>query len=194
MVVHADWLLDHWVKSHAEGLSFMGGTIERSAVAHLVDPATPLPPTAGERIGLIDGQLADPANRMALFNWFYQMGEWVDRVSGVDGLAVKLRAVSHAERGALVPEEVKAVFPQLMLTKEFPPTLLTHGGVDSVVPLEESRATYERLRELGVEVKLDILANAEHGLAIPGQYINAFVEGAAGAERAGVAFLLQHIK
>lgn len=40
------------------------------------------------------------------------------------------------------------------LTKDFPPTVILHGTGDTMVPVEESRRVAEKLRGLGVEVKI----------------------------------------
>ncbi|WP_229908490.1 alpha/beta hydrolase [Comamonas sp. JC664] len=47
-----------------------------------------------------------------------------------------------------------------------PPTLLLHGGADSVVPLDASRALAARLAQVGVSHALFTLPYAEHGFDI----------------------------
>lgn len=64
-----------------------------------------------------------------------------------------------------VPELAAAASPVSYVEegRPLPPTLIMHGGRDELVPFNQSRRLYERLRQTGNEVEFYKLPNANHG-------------------------------
>jgi len=54
--------------------------------------------------------------------------------------------------------------PVTWVSADDPPFLILHGDKDEVVPLSQSEALYEHLRDAGVEVTLVVVKNGQHGL------------------------------
>ncbi|KAJ7080501.1 Alpha/Beta hydrolase protein, partial [Mycena epipterygia] len=117
-----------------------------------------------------------PANpRMPLSRLFLQLGVPVDYYTGQHepSLSAALRPLLETDIAAdplalqdamkaLIPPEHHAVFPQLNVTPNFPPTFLCHGSVDSAVPLVESQHMHTLLKRAGVPVRLLALHGADH--------------------------------
>lgn len=57
------------------------------------------------------------------------------------------------------------VDPLRNISKSFPPTFIVHGGSDTMVPVELSRALFERLRECGVRCGMVVVEGEEHTFA-----------------------------
>jgi len=55
--------------------------------------------------------------------------------------------------------------PLTHVTPAFPPTMLLHGDADKVVPFSASLRMWERLREAGVPVDVQLFAGFPHGFA-----------------------------
>lgn len=60
------------------------------------------------------------------------------------------------------PELYKRASPMTYLTKNDPPTLILHGTIDDVVPIEQSDRLAARLKELGIPVVYDRLEGWPH--------------------------------
>ena len=60
------------------------------------------------------------------------------------------------------PELYKRASPMTYLTKNDPPTLILHGTIDDVVPVEQSDRLAARLKELGIPVVYDRLEGWPH--------------------------------
>ena len=60
------------------------------------------------------------------------------------------------------PELYKRASPMTYLTKNGPPTLILHGTIDDVVPIEQSDRLAARLKELGIPVVYDRLEGWPH--------------------------------
>jgi acetyl esterase/lipase len=65
---------------------------------------------------------------------------------------------------AKIPDRVIAANPETYITDSFPPMLLQHGDSDPVVPFQQSRDFYNKLKgkKSGKHVVFEILENAEH--------------------------------
>ena len=63
-----------------------------------------------------------------------------------------------------VVEVAREMSPLLRLEEgiTYPPILLLHGDADPLVPYEQSEAMYERLLELGQDVKMVCVRGANH--------------------------------
>ncbi|MBM80856.1 MAG: hypothetical protein CMJ78_09705 [Planctomycetaceae bacterium] len=65
-------------------------------------------------------------------------------------------------------KEAEKFFPYMAVknvTKEYPPTTMIHGTVDTDVPYEQSAMMAEQFKKHGVEYQLHSIKNGEHGLA-----------------------------
>lgn len=69
----------------------------------------------------------------------------------------------------------------------FPPTFLVHGEADSDVPLAEPQRMAELFRQHGVEHRLIVLPNGEHG------FRGADPAAVRAAQREAVAFAMKHL-
>ncbi|WNR42778.1 alpha/beta hydrolase [Paenibacillus roseipurpureus] len=71
-----------------------------------------------------------------------------------------------AEGWLMKHQQARNLSPLVYLSAEHPPTLNIHGLMDSVVPPEHSAEYAERLRELGVTVRLELLPASKHAFAL----------------------------
>lgn len=118
-----------------------------------------------------------PSNpRMQLARLWLQLGTYLDYWTGAHtpSLSDALRALlpageehtEHAELDARLAEALPpaehAIFPQLLVTHDWPRVLLVHGSEDSAVPVDSSKAMHARLRAAKVETVLRVLDGSEH--------------------------------
>jgi len=121
-----------------------------------------------------------PANsRMLVPRLYLQLGVFLDYYTGEheSSFSASLRASSStASRDLptgyleltteklleLIPERHHALFPELNVTSDWPPTFLCHGAQDTAVPVHESRNMQRLLEKAGVQNKLDIFDGQEH--------------------------------
>lgn len=89
-----------------------------------------------------------PWARFQFYLFCRQHGVWLSEVTGFDAIQK--------------PELLMQYCPLSTLNSQFPPTLLLHGDRDTDVPLEQSIAFHEKLKELGVPSKLIVIKNGEH--------------------------------
>lgn len=118
-----------------------------------------------------------PSNpRMPLARLWLQLGTYLDYWTGAhapslsDALRALLpvgeerteRAELDARLAAALPPAERAIFPQLLVTPDWPRVLLVHGSEDSAVLADSSRAMHARLRAAKVETVLRIVDGSEH--------------------------------
>jgi acetyl esterase/lipase len=84
------------------------------------------------------------------YQYCRQQGLWPLKVSGFD---------PHTE-----PEKFYPYMAVKNVTKNYPPTLMIHGTVDTDVPHEQSVMMAEQFKQVGVPHKLISIQNGEHGL------------------------------
>jgi acetyl esterase/lipase len=86
----------------------------------------------------------------------------------------------HTERNGCLTDALPPVhhtiFPQLLVTPNWPPVMLVHGSEDSVVPADSSRAMYAHLCAAGVETVLRIAEGSEHAFDLKGGAEETFGE------------------
>ena len=184
-----EFLSDHWLSVKPPGTSIMPGAsaIDPEEVAPLLE--SQLAPVA-ESANMLPGD-DDGVLRILLFPYWWQTGELLDHVLG-EPISARLRTLPVQERPAAVPEHLRSALLELRLDNTFPPTFLVHGDADTGVLPSESRATFARLKELGVPVELETVPNAPHGLMISFSPMT-FAPGAEEALEKGMKFLARYI-
>lgn len=155
---------DHWLAvKDRDILDPQGGIIAKEFVAHLLsEPQAPISYDPIPYLG--DDAPNGDSGRTKLLLWWWRTGGFVDVVLGVNGMSRFLRGLSFAQREGYIPETLRPAILQTQLTENFPATFLLHGREDRLVLPAESQLTYDRLRELGVEVQLEMLEGAGHAL------------------------------
>ncbi|KAI9443567.1 alpha/beta-hydrolase [Lactarius indigo] len=129
-------------------------------------PAAQSPPTYHARDSGTPGLPSNP--RMQLARLWLQLGTYLDYWTGAhapSSLSDTLRPLLPAgqERfAAALPPAQRAIFPQLLVTPDWPRVLLIHGSEDSAVPADSSRAIHARLQAAKVETVLRIVEGSEH--------------------------------
>ncbi|MCJ1457940.1 hypothetical protein MMC28_008309 [Mycoblastus sanguinarius] len=151
----------------------------------------PVPPASEAPITISQGMYRDKDNRLALFPTFWRHGNILDYILGAE-ISASLRSLPLAERMQTIPAKLRPALPQSQFDSDYPPTILIHGSLDSIVELAESQTTYNRLRELGVKVELLVVDGASHGLVDP-KNPPSFVPGAAETNEKGLDFVVQEL-
>jgi acetyl esterase/lipase len=116
-----------------------------------------------------------PSNpRMQLARLWLQLGTYLDYWTGLHEPSISdaLRkitpvegedtATTDARLAATLPQSEHALFPQLLVTPEWPCVMLIHGSKDTAVPADSSRALHARLQDAKVETTLHIVPDMEH--------------------------------
>jgi acetyl esterase/lipase len=116
-----------------------------------------------------------PSNpRMQLARLWFQLGIYLDHWTGLHEPSISgtLRSIlpeegediatTDARLSATLPPSERALFPQLLVTSEWPRVMLIHGSKDTAVPVESSRALHTRLQDAKVETTLRIVPDMEH--------------------------------
>jgi acetyl esterase/lipase len=70
---------------------------------------------------------------------------------------------------ARLEEIARQISPVYHVTPDDPPTFIIHGDQDQLVPLQQSERIVEKLKQAGIEAKLDIKKGAGHGWITIGQ-------------------------
>jgi acetyl esterase/lipase len=110
---------------------------------------------------------------MQLARLWLQQGTYLDYWTGAHApsLSDELRALLPASEklmerdaslAAALSSGYRAIFPQLLVTPDWPPVMLVHGSEDSAVPADSSRAMFARLCDANVEAVLRIVEGSEH--------------------------------
>lgn len=185
-----DFLSDHWLRAK-EPHEVLGPTDSRpgwDAVKHLLEDD----PAPAAEAPVVDAQgTHDPSGRLRLFVWLWRTGALLDHVLGAP-LSAHLRSLPKSARLAAVPTHLRPMLLETQIGRGFPPTYLLHGGADPVVPVEESRATCAALRAAGVEVEMEVLEGAPHGLMESYAPVR-FVAGAEEAQERGMRFVARFL-
>ena len=155
---------DHWLAVKDRDVPDPeGGIIARESVAHLLN-TTQAPISYDPMPFLGDEAPHGDSGRTKLLLWWWRTGGFVDVLLGVNGMSRFLRELGLAEREGYIPESLRGAVLQTQMADDFPATFLLHGSDDRLVLPVESELTYERLKELGVEVEMHLLEGAGHTL------------------------------
>lgn len=103
---------------------------------------------------------AESDYRLGLMSTFHQEHLYPDWMTGIDGLSREIK-----EKGPnAIPEQHRRLFATAFgLPKDMPPTALVHGRNDSAVPVVLSEIAVAELKKAGVEVRVELPEDAEHG-------------------------------
>ena len=155
---------DHWLAvKDRDAPDPSGGVVAKDSVAHLLNKQQA--PISDDPIPSLGDEAPNgDSGRTKLLLWWWRTGGFVDVVLGVNGMSRFLRGLSLAEREGYIPEALRGAILQTQLTDTFSPTFLLHGRDDRLVLPAESQLTYDRLKELGVEVEMHMLDGAGHAL------------------------------
>jgi acetyl esterase/lipase len=111
---------------------------------------------------------------MQLAHLWFQFGTYLDYWTGLhepsistvlrellptDGEDIK---VTDARLSAALPPSEHTIFPQLLVTPEWPRVMLIHGSKDTAVLPESSRAMHARLLDAKIDTALHIIEGAKH--------------------------------
>lgn len=183
---------DHWIAVKERDVPDpVGGIVTKESVSHLLDHH-PEPISDDPMPFLGDDAPNGDSGRTKLLLWWWRTGGFLDVVLGVNGMSKVLRDRTLAQREAYIPSVLRTVILQTQLTEKFPPTFLLHGQDDRLVLPAESQTTYDRLKELGVEVELHILEGAGHTLIDEKDPPN-LAAGAKEIQQKAVAFLVNKL-
>ena len=111
----------------------------------------------------------------------FDQGDWLQESSAVQGVVdfygvTKIEPLPHITGGAVpyyafdafiaedfTPEMGRKASAMEYVSEKTAPTLILHGTLDPLVPMEQSRQFYARLQQYGVRTDLLILEGATHG-------------------------------
>ncbi|KAF9554315.1 alpha/beta-hydrolase [Agrocybe pediades] len=93
--------------------------------------------------------------RLNIYCYHLQQGQFLDYYAGLHepSMCASFRTIlsttenpTEEDFRRVIPEEKHGLFPQLCVDANWPPTILIHGVVDDVVPIEESRHFYNLIK------------------------------------------------
>ncbi len=188
---------DHWLAvKDPDVLDPEGGNITKESVAHLLDHF-PEPISDDPMPFLGDDAPNGDSGRSKLLLWWWRTGGFLDVLTGVNGMSKALRDRTLAQRETYIQSSshntVRPMILQTQLTEEFPATFFLHGQDDKFVLPAESLVTYDRLKELGVEVELHMVEGAGHTLIDEKDPPN-LAAGAKEEQQKAVEFLVHKLK
>jgi acetyl esterase/lipase len=113
------------------------------------------------------GEVPEIGSRPWLSSMASVTGARLDFLTGKQGFSkMLLEAYSkdnEVDLAALVPQDLKVLFPELMIGKEFPPSFVLHGTGDKNVVMRESEKTVKELERMDVECEFVAAENWGHG-------------------------------
>ncbi|KAH9954972.1 alpha/beta-hydrolase [Russula dissimulans] len=141
----------------------------------LYPASSSLAPIAQSPPRFAPGPPSMPLNmRQPLARLWLQLGTYLDYWTGLHepSISEALRgllpeegadiSVADTTLAAALPPSEHALFPQLLVTPEWPPVLLIHGSEDTAVLSQSSRAMHTRLLHSKVQSSLRIVEGSEH--------------------------------
>ncbi|KAI1858288.1 uncharacterized protein JN550_012819 [Neoarthrinium moseri] len=151
-----DLLLDHWLTPRPA--TSLGQLVSLDKVPEFL---------AHKTMVSDDQQFDFKKSRFALTTRWELDGTMLDNIFGQPGLGKELLAVEKEQRGDVIPSKLKPAFPQLFVSRDYPPSVFVHGTLDEVVPKEESINQHKQLEDLGVKSKFLLVEGAGHSLINP---------------------------
>lgn len=207
-----DFLDDHWLAAKTGPSPWKGGEVGRGELAEFFpedgrdleevsfDPIViPVlkPQNEEDGKGGEGGGEKKPAlvssRRREMLGLFWREGTLVDYILGRPGISAELRKWPIEERMAHVPEELKPALVQGSLGAGFPPTVFLHGSKDLLVDVGESGRPYEKLKGVGVKVKMLLVEGGGHALLDP-QNMPHLVAGAKEAQEEAWRFVAEELQ
>ncbi len=155
-----------WVRTHARDYGADPtrlGAVGLSAGGHLAallgttDPLDPLDPNSPKAPGRVDC-VVDTAGPT----------DFTDDASPAVGPAIAYVIPAFFGKGRdAIPQAFREASPSLHVDSKSAPTLIVHGTLDDIVPLDQSRKFHQALAKAGVETKLVELEGEGHGFIQP---------------------------
>ncbi|WRT68539.1 uncharacterized protein IL334_005516 [Kwoniella shivajii] len=184
-----NFLLDFWVKPNDPNDYYKALALDHDKLEKLViENGGAVVSDAPLKIDMQKRQATDEFNRVGFFVDWQHKGILLDYILNEHGLSSKINQFPLIERINHIPENKKHLL--LPLDKDTVPTFFIHGTKDLVVPIEESHAAYEELRQLGVQVGKAWVEGADHGLLDPSKPPNR-IQGWEEAVDSGINFVIE---
>ncbi|GAA97987.1 uncharacterized protein L969DRAFT_14852 [Mixia osmundae IAM 14324] len=144
--------------------------IDAKNIQSLIEPGVVLRPTCAEPAAG-DPETGLPTNpRSQLVHYLIEQAVYLDVLTGHKGVTKDLEPLVKNELAAAerIPIDSRALFPQLLVSENWPPSYLLHGSRDSAVLVGETVHIAEKIRRAGVECKVAIIDGAEHSFDLHG--------------------------
>jgi pimeloyl-ACP methyl ester carboxylesterase len=110
-----------------------------------------------------------PANpRMKVAQLWLQLGTYLDYWTGEHEPSLSEALRDNPRPADALPPAHRAIFPQLLVTPDWPRVMLVHGSEDTAVPADSSRVMHALLRAAEVESVLRIVEGAGHAFDLKG--------------------------
>jgi acetyl esterase/lipase len=106
------------------------------------------------------GYPADP--RMKVAHLYFQLGTYLDYWTCEHEPSLSEALRDHPRPADALTPAHRAIFPQLLITPDWPRVMLVHGSEDIAVPTDGSRVMHALLRAAEVESVLRIVEGAGH--------------------------------
>jgi acetyl esterase/lipase len=106
--------------------------------------------------------------RMQLGHLYFQLGTYLDYWTGEHEPSLSEALRDNPRPADALPPAHRAIFPQLLVTPDWPRVMLVHGSEDIAVPIDGSRVMHALLRAAEVESVLRIVEGAEHAFDLKG--------------------------
>ena len=132
----------------------------RSPASAKLAPIAQSPPKYHGPDSLTPGLPANP--RMKLAQLYLQLGTYLDYWTGEHEASLSEALRDNPRPADALPPAHRAIFPQLLVTPDWPRVMLVHGSEDTAVLADSSRTMHALLRAAEVESVLRIVDKAEH--------------------------------
>ena len=115
-----------------------------------------------------------PANpRMQVARLYLQLGTYLDYWTGEHEPSLSETLRNNPRPADALPSAHRAIFPQLLVTPDWPRVMFIHGSKDTAVPTDGSRVMHALLRAAEVKSVLRIVEGAKHVFDLKGDAVEA---------------------
>jgi dipeptidyl aminopeptidase/acylaminoacyl peptidase len=118
---------------------------------------------------------------------YFQLGVFLDYLTGEHSPSVSERlrqampsysSIDYDTAESILkqtlPARAQSLFPQLLISSSWPPSILLHGTTDTAVPISEAREIHAALGKRGVRVELKEIEGEEHGFDLVSEAANQY--------------------
>ncbi|ODN77083.1 hypothetical protein L202_05620 [Cryptococcus amylolentus CBS 6039] len=158
----SDWLSDFWLSPQNVLPYTPFFEYDQTRAKKLVEQGGGKVVSDSAYLTLQGGKVGHTTGRNNLYIHFAQTGLYVDVLLSSPGIASKLGTAPYTERLSLLPPSLLPLL--LPITASTPPTYIIHGTSDHMVPIADSYKLKDDLEKEGVQVRVDWVEGAEHGL------------------------------